>query len=64
MGTYLLSIGIILAIMLGWVAVERMAQRFALKHPELGPYRERAGGCGGCGCADGSSCRSSAADVE
>ncbi len=53
MGTYLLAIGIILIIMLGWVAVQHMARLFAARHPEFGPYPEGVGSCCGCG---GSNC--------
>ena len=61
MGTIFLAIGIILLIMLGWVAVQQIARLFAAKHPEFGPYTEKVGGCGGCGCG-GKSCSTSAAD--
>ncbi len=58
MGTYLLATGIILIVMLGWVAVQHMARLFAAKHPEFGPYPEGGGGCGTCGCS-GDRCRTS-----
>jgi hypothetical protein len=63
MGTYLLAVGIILIIMLGWVAVQQMARLFAARHPEFGPYTEKTGCCGGRGrdCG-GKSCSTSAAD--
>ena len=61
MGTYILAIGIVLIVMLGWVAVQQMARRFAAKHPEFGPYPESTGGCGGCGCG-GNKCSTSAGD--
>ncbi len=48
MGTYLLAIGIILIVLLGWVTVQDMGRRFAAKHPEFGPYSEKSGGCGRC----------------
>jgi hypothetical protein len=50
MGTYLLAIGVILFVMLGWVVVQHMTRLFAARHPELGAYREAFGGCDGCGC--------------
>ncbi len=50
MGTYLLAIGVILLVMLGWVMVQHMTRDFAARHPELGAYREAFGGCDGCGC--------------
>ncbi len=57
MGTYLVTIGLILAIMLFGIAVQRTYERFARRHPELGPFRETGKGCGCCsaskGCAGG-----------
>ncbi len=52
MGTYLLAVGIVLIVMVGWVAVQQIARLFAARHPEFGAYSERAGGCCG-GCAGG-----------
>ncbi|MCB1872295.1 MAG: hypothetical protein KDI49_09905 [Gammaproteobacteria bacterium] len=48
MGTYLLAVGVILAVLGGWVAVQNLSRRFAAQHPEFGPYREKGGGCGAC----------------
>ncbi len=49
---YLIAIGLILAVALGWVAVQYAARRFALRHPEYGPHRECIG-CGrACTCED------------
>ncbi|MEW5789454.1 MAG: hypothetical protein AB1899_16540 [Pseudomonadota bacterium] len=62
MTTYLLAIGLILAIALFGIAVQRAYERFARQHPELGPFRDTGKGCGCCaggGCS-GSSCDSSA----
>ena len=57
MSRYLVAIGLILALMLGGLAVERVYRRFARRHPELGPFRQEGGGCSGnCGagaCAGG-----------
>lgn len=44
---YLVTIGLLLLMLLGWVVVERLAHRFAHRHPEFGPARKL--GCGGCG---------------
>jgi hypothetical protein len=42
------------ALLLGWILVQEAARRFARSHPELGPFREEGGGCGGnCGCHGG-----------
>ena len=58
MTTYLVTIGLILAIMLFGIAVQRAYERFAQRHPELGPFRETGKGCGSCsagnGCSGGS----------
>jgi hypothetical protein len=47
MSTYLVAIGLIFAILLAGIGVERVYRRFAARHPELGPFR-KADGCGGC----------------
>jgi len=53
----LLAGGIIFALLLGWIAVQNLARRFARTHPEWGPYQEKAG-CGGhCSCSKGGSCQ-------
>ena len=61
MGTYFLAIGIVLIVLVGWVAVQQMARTFAARHPEFGPYDEKGGGCGRCGCGS-KSCSTPAAD--
>ncbi len=49
---YLKAMGIILAVFAGWVVVQQLARRFAVRHPEFGPAREEGGGCGKtCGCS-------------
>jgi hypothetical protein len=40
---------ILLALMSGWIWVQRAAQRVAEAHPEFGPFRIVGGGCGGHG---------------
>ena len=56
MTTYLVTIGLILAIMLFGIAVQRAYERFAHRHPELWPFRDAGKGCGSCsgGCGSGS----------
>lgn len=57
----LLASGVILLLLLGWVAVQQRYRRFAESHPELGPYRKDVGSCGSCGCGtEGGSCSSDA----
>ncbi len=57
MGAYLIAIGLILGIALLGIAVQRIYEGFARRHPELGPFREtgKCGPCGGGGCS-GASC--------
>jgi hypothetical protein len=44
--TYLITIGVLVALLLGFVAVDHLAHHFAQRHPEFGPPRKL--GCGGC----------------
>jgi hypothetical protein len=44
---YLVTCGLVLALLLGWVVVEHYAHQFAHRHPEFGEPRQM--GCGGCG---------------
>jgi hypothetical protein len=48
MSTYLTVIGLIFAIMIGGIAVDRIYARFARRNPQLGPFRKNDGGCGCC----------------
>lgn len=55
MATYLVTIGLIFAIMLTGIAVERLYRGFAARNPQLGPFRDssKCGSCSaGSGCAD------------
>jgi hypothetical protein len=57
MTNYIIAMGGILLLLLGWVAVQRLARLFAARHPEFGPVREDGGGCGGsCLCGGKKSC--------
>jgi hypothetical protein len=51
MSTYLITIGLILAIMLFGIVVQRVYKLFARHHPELGPFRDDSKGCGSGGDA-------------
>jgi len=54
---YLAAMLLVPALLLGWLLVQELSRRFARAHPELGPFREEGGGCGGnCACRGGS-CR-------
>jgi hypothetical protein len=47
--TLLPTIGVLMALMAGWIEVQRAARRAAEQHPEAGPLRLIGGGCGGHG---------------
>jgi hypothetical protein len=47
--TLLITIGVLMALMAGWIEVQRAARRAAAQHPEAGPLRLIGGGCGGHG---------------
>ncbi len=50
----LAAAAVIFAVMAGWLWVQTAYARFALRHPELGPFRGDGGGCGGgCACGKG-----------
>jgi hypothetical protein len=50
--TYLLTVGLLFALMVASIAVQRLYRRFAARHPELGPFREEKG-CGSCSAGNG-----------
>lgn len=50
MMTYLITVGLILLMLMGWVTVQYLARAYATKHPEFGPAREEGGGCGTSHC--------------
>jgi len=49
MKLYLMTIAVIFGVILIGIGVERLYRHFQAKHPELGPYRRRDGGCN-CHC--------------
>jgi hypothetical protein len=51
---YLVTIGLIFAILAGGILVQGLYRRFAQRHPELGPFREEKG-CGSCSAGSGCS---------
>jgi hypothetical protein len=57
MSLYLTAIGLIFAIMLAGIGVDRLYRAFAARNPRLGPFRKKDGGCGSCsggsGCSGG-----------
>lgn len=53
MGTYLITVALIFAIMAAGVGVDRLYRRFAARNPQLGPFRREKPGCGACSGGDG-----------
>ncbi len=58
----LLTIGLIFAVVVAGILVERLYRRFASTNPQLGPFRpEGKQDCAGCvagsGCADKAACK-------
>ncbi|MCB1772213.1 MAG: chemotaxis protein [Gammaproteobacteria bacterium] len=51
---FLLTSGVIFAVLTGWQYVEHRYRRFANDHPALGPFRPEPGCGGGCSCSGGS----------
>ena len=52
MTAYVTAPLLILAVLAGWIAVQRLGRWFAARHPEYGPARECMG-CGlGCACEE------------
>ncbi len=65
MSTYLVTIGLLLALVMAGVAVDGIYRRFARRHPELGPFRKEGGGCGACSgghCGSGGHCATGTRD--
>jgi len=61
MRDYLVVVGLIFAVMIGGIAVDRLYARFARRNPQLGPFRKNDGSCGCCAAkeacnADSASC--------
>jgi hypothetical protein len=52
---YLTTIGLIFAIMLAGIGVDRIYRHFAARNPQLGPFRKSEGGCGCCTAGSGCS---------
>jgi len=50
---YLLAIGLVMILLVGWCTVQNWARNYARRHPEFGPAREDGGGCGlSCQCTN------------
>jgi hypothetical protein len=56
MTTYLITIGLIFALLSTLIGVDKLYRRFANRHPESGPYREKSFGCGSCKKEKGCEC--------
>ena len=57
MSLYLIAIGLIFAIMLAGIGVDRLYRSFAARNPKLGPYRRSDKGCGSCSAGSGCATR-------
>ncbi len=58
MANYLIAMGGVALLLIGWVMVQHLARLYARRHPEFGPAREEGSGCGkSCLCASGGQCR-------
>ena len=53
----LLATGVIFGVLLSWLAVQHLARAFAKRHPEWGPYQEKAGCGSACRCSNGGTCK-------
>jgi hypothetical protein len=51
LGNYLIAVGAILCLLVGWIGVQQLTRWYSLRHPEFGPHREDGGGCGTGGCS-------------
>ena len=56
-GSVLLSMAVVFGALGGWVVIQHLARRFAVRHPEFGFPREEGEGCGpACRCPGGDGC--------
>ena len=54
----LIASAVIFVLSLLWHGAVQAGRAFAVRHPELGRYREEGGACGvSCGCPGKSACR-------
>jgi hypothetical protein len=52
---YLIAMGMVPILLLGWLVVQSITRRYSNMHPEFGPHREEGSGCGkSCMCSGGS----------
>ncbi|WP_305906439.1 hypothetical protein Q9L42_001225 [Methylomarinum sp. Ch1-1] len=52
---FLIAMGAIFSLMMGWILIQQAARKFAAKYPQFGPAKEEGLGCGkNCGCQGGS----------
>ena len=52
---YLIGMGLVPILLLGWLVVQSITRRYSRMHPEFGPHREEGSGCGkSCMCSGGS----------
>jgi hypothetical protein len=46
------AFAVLMAVLLGWIGVQRAYRSFACRYPEAGPYRQEHQGCAGCAKAE------------
>lgn len=50
----MLAISLVMAVLGGWILVQKLARDYAARHPEFGPAKEEGSGCGkSCLCSNG-----------
>ncbi|HQW37740.1 MAG TPA: hypothetical protein PLK52_02385 [Usitatibacteraceae bacterium] len=64
MSLYLVTIGLVFAILAAGIAVDRAYRRFARRHPGLGPFRDPEHACGSCASRPGCDSRKPCAPGE
>ncbi len=50
----IIAISLVMAVLGGWIFVQKLARDYAARHPEFGPAKEEGSGCGkSCLCRNG-----------
>ena len=51
---FIVAIALVMAVLSGWLLVQKLAREYAARHPEFGPAKEEGSGCGkSCLCRNG-----------
>ncbi len=59
MRLYVVTIGLVFAILVGGILIDRIYGGFARRNPQLGPFRKNDGGCGCCAAKEACESRNS-----